>query len=261
MSDGELVIFHDLSVDRLTADTGRVRGKSLAQMLSLDLGPKAVSPMTGAYVHTFEDFVRTVKGRGILMVELKVPGLSPSGIERRAVDIIRKYDAHASVVLSSFNPVVLYRVKRLDPKVRTALIFMDTFRMTWPQGVLLSGVLGVLSCPWLLMSNFGAFLGFILNYSALFGPMLGVMLADYYVIRKRQLNVAELYDTTPGSPNWYQGGFNVAGYVAVLVPGLVTMVRYLEVSWLIGVPAGFVLYVVLFPLLERRSAAARAAAA
>jgi hypothetical protein len=51
-----------------------------------------------------------------------------------------------------------------------ALIFMDTFRMTWPQGVLLSGVLGVVSCPWLLMSNFNAFLGFILNYSALFGP-------------------------------------------------------------------------------------------
>jgi len=124
--DGELVIFHDLSVDRLTAGTGRVRDKTLTEMLALDLGPKYDSAIHGANVRTFEDFVRTVKGRGILMVELKVPGLGPTGIEQRAVDIIRRHAAHRDVVLSSFNPLVLYRLKRLDPEVRTALIFMDT---------------------------------------------------------------------------------------------------------------------------------------
>jgi glycerophosphoryl diester phosphodiesterase len=124
--DGEVVIFHDLSVDRLTSDSGRVGQKTLKQMLALDLGPKFRPAMRGAPVRTFEDFVRTVKGRGILMVELKVPGLKPTGMERRAVEIIRKHAAHQDVVLSSFNPVVLYRIKRLDPQVRTALIFMDT---------------------------------------------------------------------------------------------------------------------------------------
>jgi glycerophosphoryl diester phosphodiesterase len=124
--DGEIVIFHDLSVDRLTSDTGRVQAKTLQQMLALDLAPKFDPKMRGAPVRTFEDFVRAVKGRGILMVELKVPGMKPTGMERRAVDIIRKHDAHRDVVLSSFNPLVLYRLKRLDPEVRTALIFMDT---------------------------------------------------------------------------------------------------------------------------------------
>jgi glycerophosphoryl diester phosphodiesterase len=124
--DGEVVIFHDLSVDRLTSDSGRVGQKTLKQMLALDLGPKFRPAMRGAPVRTFEDFVRTVNGRGVLMVELKVPGLKPTGMERRAVEIIRKHAAHRDVVLSSFNPVVLYRIKRLDPEVRTALIFMDT---------------------------------------------------------------------------------------------------------------------------------------
>jgi glycerophosphoryl diester phosphodiesterase len=124
--DGELVIFHDLSVDRLTSGTGKVRDKTRAEMLALDLGPKYDSAIRGANVHTFEDFVRAVKGRGILMVELKVPGLAPTGIERRAVEAIQRHDAHAEVVLSSFNPLVLRRVKQLDPQVRTALIFMDT---------------------------------------------------------------------------------------------------------------------------------------
>jgi glycerophosphoryl diester phosphodiesterase len=124
--DGELVIYHDLSVDRLTSGTGKVRDKTAAEMLGLDLGPKYDSAIRGAYVRTFEDFVREVKGRGILMVELKVPGAGATGIEERAVEIIRRHDAYADVVLSSFNPLVLRRVKRLDPRVRTAFIFMDT---------------------------------------------------------------------------------------------------------------------------------------
>ena len=124
--DGEIVIFHDLSVDRLTSGTGRVRDKTRDEMLALDLGPKYDPAIRGANVHTFEDFVAAAKGRGILMVELKVPGLGATGIEARAVEIIRRHEAHAHVVLSSFNPFVLHRIKRLDPDVRTALIFMDT---------------------------------------------------------------------------------------------------------------------------------------
>jgi glycerophosphoryl diester phosphodiesterase len=124
--DSELVIFHDLSVDRLTSGTGRVRELTRVQLLALDLGPKFDPRITGATVRTFEDFVVATQGRGILMVELKVPGLGATGIEARAVEIIRRHHAHANVVLSSFNPIVLRRLKRLDPNVRTAFIFMDT---------------------------------------------------------------------------------------------------------------------------------------
>jgi glycerophosphoryl diester phosphodiesterase len=150
--DGELVIFHDLSVDRLTSGTGRVRDKMLKEMLALDLAPKFRAGMTGANVHTFEDFVRAVKGRGILMVELKVPGLAPTGIEERAVRIIQKYDAHLSVVLSSFNPLVLYRVKRLDRFVRTAFIFMDTNWNPELRAEIKEGDL--VDLPWVLRQEF-----------------------------------------------------------------------------------------------------------
>jgi glycerophosphoryl diester phosphodiesterase len=124
--DSVLVIYHDLSVDRLTADTGRVSGKTAAQMLALDLGPKAKVPMTGAMVRTFEDFVIAAKARGLLSVELKVPSAKASGIEEAAVAVLAKHDAFERVVLSSFNPLVLWRLKRADPRVRTVLIFMDT---------------------------------------------------------------------------------------------------------------------------------------
>jgi glycerophosphoryl diester phosphodiesterase len=125
-ADGVLVIFHDLSVDRLTASTGRVTEKTAQQLLALDLAPKYGHGFKDSFVATFEAFVQKIPPKGVLMVELKVPGMKNTGIEEKAVAIIRKYKAHESVYLSSFNPLVLYRLKKIDPAIRTVYIFMDT---------------------------------------------------------------------------------------------------------------------------------------
>jgi len=124
--DQTLIIFHDLSVDRLTSDTGRVSEKTLEQMKKLDLGPKFGNGFAHSFPPTFEEALQATLGKGILMVELKVPGTQRTGIEEKAVEIIQKYKAHDSVYLSSFNPLVLYRLKKLDPKIITVFIFMDT---------------------------------------------------------------------------------------------------------------------------------------
>ena len=124
--DGKIVIFHDLSVDRLTGGTGRVSEHTLEELTKLDLAPKFKPGMTGAFVAPFEEFVEQSGGKGILMVELKVPSASPTGIEQEAVRIIRDHSARDRVFLSSFNPVVLNRLKQIDPGIRTVLIFMDT---------------------------------------------------------------------------------------------------------------------------------------
>jgi glycerophosphoryl diester phosphodiesterase len=148
-SDGELVVFRDKTVERLTSGSGAVSEKTVREMEALDLGPKYKAGFSGAYVRTFEDFVRSVKGRGTLIVELDASGLASIGIEQRAVEIIRKYDAHLSVVLSSPNPLVLYRVKQLDQFVRTAFVFTDSNRLDAEatQG-------DVPPQPWLLRQEF-----------------------------------------------------------------------------------------------------------
>ena len=125
-SDGELVIFHDLSVDRLTSGTGRVTGHTLAELRALDLGPKYGKGFKDAFVATFEEFLAVTHGKGTLMVELKVPGRGRTGIEERAIELVKKHDAFEEVYFSSFNPIVLWRLKHLDPRVHTVLIFMDT---------------------------------------------------------------------------------------------------------------------------------------
>ena len=129
-SDNEIVIYHDLSVDRLTSSTGKVNQKTLSELRTLDLNLKYVSPngrrWGGAYVSSFEDFVREITPKGVLMVELKVPGGAATGIEEKTVAIIKKYDAYDKVYLSSFNPLVLYRLKQIDSRIKTVFIFMDS---------------------------------------------------------------------------------------------------------------------------------------
>ena len=126
-SDKELVIFHDLSVDRLTIESGRISSLTLGELKKLDLGEKFNDPKyINSYVSSFEDFVSEITPKGILMVELKVPGIKNSGIEKEAARIVKKYDAFDRVYLSSFNPFVLYRLKKIDKRINTALIFMDT---------------------------------------------------------------------------------------------------------------------------------------
>ncbi len=125
-ADNELVIFHDLSVDRLTAGAGKVNSKTVDELLKLDLATKYGKGFKDAYVATFDDFVREISKNGILMVELKVPTSKATGIEERAAEIIKKYNAYENVYLSSFNPLVLYRLKKIDHRIRTVFIFMDT---------------------------------------------------------------------------------------------------------------------------------------
>lgn len=155
----------------------------------------------------------------------------------------------AMIVLLMFIVLAQFTTNLTINILPPALIFMDAFSIRWPTAVVITGILGVLSFPWVILGNMEAFLGFILYYSALFGPILGVMLCDYFLIRGRELDVAGLYQQGESSPYWYSGGFNLAGLVAIAVPGVVTMIWFLPMSWVIGLPVGFVLYWILFPVL------------
>ena len=172
------------------------------------------------------------------------------------VDALMKLSPHpvAMLVLLTFILLAQFTTNLNLNILPPALVFMDTFKISWHQSVIVTGILGAISFPWLLMANSEAFFGFILYYSAFFGPILGVMLVDYFVIRKRELSVDALYKSGRNSDYWYSGGFNVAGLVAIFVPGIVTMIWFLPMAWMIGVPVAFVLYLLLFqPRSRRRS--------
>lgn len=122
-------------------------------------------------------------------------------------------------------------------------IFQDSFGVSWRTGVILTGVLSVLTFPWVLFTS-QWFFTFINFYALFLGPALGVMIADYWLVRKRDTDIPELYKRDEGSKFWYWKGFSVAG-VGSLVIGALVSVPLMDISWMVGLPTAFVVYTAL----------------
>lgn len=151
-SDKEIVIFHDVSLERFTDGEGRVDQKTTEELKTYDLGEKYGNGFTYVYISTFEEFVAAVTPSSMLMVELKVATAKDTGIERRTIEILSKYDAFERVYVSSFNPVVLWRLKNMDPRVRTVFIFMDS---GWdPKRVAETKAEDRVALPWYLQNEY-----------------------------------------------------------------------------------------------------------
>ena len=71
-----------------------------------------------------------------------------------------------------------------------------------------------------LRSGFFTFINF---YALFLGPALGVMIADYWLVRKRDTDIPELYKRDESSKFWYWKGFSVAGVASLVVGALVSL--------------------------------------
>ncbi|OJA19827.1 hypothetical protein AZE42_11397 [Rhizopogon vesiculosus] len=84
------------------------------------------------------------------------------------------------------------------------------------RGGYISAIVGLVMCPWNLMSSSNRFTSYISGYSVFLSSIAGVMAADYYFVRKGHYNVADLYVTRKGSWYWYNYGFNPRAYAAYI---------------------------------------------
>ena len=91
--------------------------------------------------------------------------------------------------------------------------------ISFRTGGLITGLLGLAMMPWKLMSTFGSYIfGWLIGYSGLLGPVAGIMVADYFLIRGTRLDTVSLYRR--GGPYEYTRGINPRAIVA-LVAGVV----------------------------------------
>src|SRR6201996_3642993 len=113
--------------------------------------------------------------------------------------------------------------------------------ISFRTGGLITGFLGLAMMPWKLMSTFGTYIfGWLVGYSGLLGPVAGIMVADYFLIRGTHLDVASLYRR--GGPYEYSRGINpraaialVAGVFLALVGLVAPPVRFLyDYAWFVG---------------------------
>ena len=80
-------------------------------------------------------------------------------------------------------------------------------------GICICGFIGAVIRPWILIDNIGAFL---IITGSLWSTIYGMSIVDFFIIRKRKLNVPDLYKASGGQFS-YVNGFNPAGFISFLV--------------------------------------------
>jgi NCS1 family nucleobase:cation symporter-1 len=128
-------------------------------------------------------------------------------------------------------------------------------RISFRMGGIITCVLGGLVFqPWRLLANYGNYIfGWLGGYASFLGPIAGVLIADYYIVRKKIILTEDLYDR--GTYYEFSGGFNwravgalAAGIFVALIGLAVPALRGLyHYAWFVGFGVSFVAYLVLTP--------------
>ena len=126
-SDGEMVVFHDENLRRVTHIDRNVRGCTLAEIKNI-----AIPDNDGKYcsIPTLEEVLVMMKpyceSRGILInIELKTSVIRYDGIESKAYEIVRKYGMEQYIVWSSFLAESVDIMKKIDRDAKTAVLAMS----------------------------------------------------------------------------------------------------------------------------------------
>jgi NCS1 family nucleobase:cation symporter-1 len=143
-------------------------------------------------------------------------------------------------------------------------------RISFRMGGLITGIIGIAMMPWKLVADpSGYIFTWLVGYSALLGPVGGIMIADYFVYRRRTLDVPALYD--PDGCYRYSGGWSVVAVAAFTIavlpnlPGFLAQVGWIDPSrispflvgvyanaWFVGFAIAFVAYLFLRKLAPNR---------
>jgi NCS1 family nucleobase:cation symporter-1 len=146
-------------------------------------------------------------------------------------------------------------------------------RISFRLGGLITGLIGIVMMPWKLVADpSGYIFTWLVGYSALLGPIGGIMIADYFVWRRRQLDVEDLYRAD--GRYRFSNGVNIVAMISLLVailpnlPGFLVNVKLLDAAntprffvalydyaWFVGFAIAFVVYLALRKLTsEHREA-------
>lgn len=133
-------------------------------------------------------------------------------------------------------------------------------KIDFRKGGYITGVIGVIILPWKLIADpSGYIFTWLIAYSSLLGPVGGIMIADYYFVRRQTLNLKDLYERN--GEYTYTNGFNKSAVIALILgilpngPGFLTTVGLVSkdmfpewlshlynYAWFVGFGVSFVAY-------------------
>jgi len=166
--------------------------------------------------------------------------------------LLAKLDGVAIVIVSQIFLLIATLSTNIAANViAPANAFSNAFpkKLNFTGGRLVTTVLGIIICPWWIINHIIPFLLFV---SSLLGPVVAILICDYFIIRKTKLDLAGLY-RTDGEYAFGGSGYNRAAIISFIVGAFfagignfVEPLRFLyDLSWFTGFIISFVLYYLL----------------
>jgi NCS1 family nucleobase:cation symporter-1 len=144
-------------------------------------------------------------------------------------------------------------------------------KISFRMGGFITGIIGIVIMPWKLLADpSGYIFTWLVGYSALLGPIGGILIADYFVYRHQQLDVTGLY--RGDGPYRYTNGYSLAALTALVLavlpnlPGFLVTVKAIDAaaisarwvtlysySWFVGFAIAFVVYLALRTAADGRA--------
>jgi nucleobase:cation symporter-1, NCS1 family len=126
-------------------------------------------------------------------------------------------------------------------------------RLNFRRAAIVSAVIGLVILPWNLYNSPVVIVYFLGGLGALLGPLFGVIMADYWLVRKGRVNVPDLYSESPDGEYAYTRGTNwkavIAGTpaaLAALILALVPAFTFISgFSWFVGAILAAVIYLLI----------------
>jgi NCS1 family nucleobase:cation symporter-1 len=165
------------------------------------------------------------------------------------VKLVGQFSQPVIVAISMFTVVVAtLSVNIAANVVSPANDFANAFPklISFRTGGLITGIIGILMMPWKLLADpSGYIFGWLVGYSGGLGSIAGVLIADYWFVRRRQLVLADLYrsDGVYGGWNWRAVAATLLGcffaWIGLIIPTLHVLYDY---AWFVGFGIAFAVH-------------------
>lgn len=120
---GEIVVMHDDTIDRTTNGSGRIADFAYDTLRQLDAGSWFAPQYSGEHIPTLAEVLDAMGGKLRINIEIKGRSFRSDGIETEIAAMVRARGLAQSIIVSSFNPWALRRMKRAAPEIQIALLY------------------------------------------------------------------------------------------------------------------------------------------
>ena len=138
--DGQVIVFHDTQLDRITNGNGRVLEMTLQEIKNLDAGSYFDPAFSKEKIPTLDEVFEKVGGKIVFNIELKSNLSSRMSLPKKIAQLVIKHNLNQSVFFSSFNPIDLYAIKVYLPEIPIALLAKQghpgKFSRSWLASIL-----------------------------------------------------------------------------------------------------------------------------